>query len=291
MSRRIDLAVPLLTLAGPLRLRHEAGPASCTLDGVTRDAAVTDIVGARRARARQPVQVAPAEAPAAPFDARLRLLLLCDDAPAPPDLPASTSVYRSPCTAGDVLDAFGLALAPQLAEPVLQHGVLVRMHGCGVLVTGAAGAGKGMLALGLIDRGATLIADDAVEIYRIGQERVGGVCPEMLRGFLEVRPLGMLDIGAQYGHDRVARACPVDLRIELDAEAVAPTTSGDRLAGPLASEPLLEAPLPVLRLQPGDGAPLLAAAAARRLQLERLGETPADSLRRRHRRQMREGPG
>ncbi|HYW93695.1 MAG TPA: hypothetical protein VFA95_14760 [Gammaproteobacteria bacterium] len=291
MSRRIDLAAALLALAGPLRLRHVAGPDPGQLDTAAGGATVTDIVGPCTARAGQPVQVASGRALPASFGPRLRLLVLCDDAPAPPALPPAATVCRTPRATGEVLDAFGLALAPRLAEPVVQHGVLVRMHGCGILVTGAAGAGKGMLALGLIDRGAALVADDAVETYRIGRERVGGVCPEMLRGFLEVRPLGLLDIAGQYGPDRVAPACPLDLRVELDAGAWPPATPGDRLAGPLAVEPLLEVPLPVLRLGPGAGAPLLVAAAARQLQLDRVGEPPADALRRRHRRYMRGGRG
>ncbi|HYW02732.1 MAG TPA: hypothetical protein VFA86_02210 [Gammaproteobacteria bacterium] len=291
MSRRIDLAAVLLALTGPLRLRQVAGPGPGTIDAAGGDAAVTDIVGPCLPRARQPVQVASSGPVPTSFSARLRLLVLGEDAPAPRELPAATTVCRSPATAGELLDAFGLALAPELAEPVVQHGVLVRMHGCGILVTGAAGAGKGLLALGLIDRGATLVADDAVETYRIGSERVGGICPEMLRGFLEVRPLGMLDIAAQYGPERVAPACPLDLHVELDPEARAPVTSGDRLAGPLAVGALLEVPVPVLRLRSGAGAALLAAAAARRLQLERLGKAPADALRRRHRRHMRGGRG
>jgi HPr kinase/phosphorylase len=69
----------------------------------------------------------------------------------------------------------------------------------GVLITGASGVGKSELALELISRGSGLIADDVVEFYRIGPETIEGRCPELLRDFLEVRGLGVLNIRTVFG--------------------------------------------------------------------------------------------
>ncbi len=71
--------------------------------------------------------------------------------------------------------------------------------GMGVLITGDSGVGKSELALELISRGSGLIADDVVELYRIGPETVEGRCPALLKDFLEVRGLGVLNIRTIFG--------------------------------------------------------------------------------------------
>jgi HPr kinase/phosphorylase len=69
----------------------------------------------------------------------------------------------------------------------------------GVLITGDSGVGKSELALELVSRGSGLIADDVVELYRIGPETVEGRCPSLLKDFLEVRGLGVLNIRTIFG--------------------------------------------------------------------------------------------
>jgi HPr kinase/phosphorylase len=90
-------------------------------------------------------------------------------------------------------------LARALAEYTTIHGVFLDVLGMGVLITGASGVGKSELALELISRGSGLIADDVVEFYRIGPETVEGRCPQLLRDFLEVRGLGVLNIRTIFG--------------------------------------------------------------------------------------------
>jgi HPr kinase/phosphorylase len=90
-------------------------------------------------------------------------------------------------------------LARALAESTTSHGVFLDVLGMGVLITGESGVGKSELALELISRGSGLIADDVVELYRIGPETVEGRCPVMLKDFLEVRGLGVLNIRTIFG--------------------------------------------------------------------------------------------
>jgi len=105
---------------------------------------------------------------------------------------------------------------------VTLHGVLMQVHGLGVLLTGASGVGKSELALELLSRGHCLVADDAAELS-IRRGRVHGVCPPLLRGFLEARSLGILNVRRLYGANSIKQSTPVDLIIALDA----PSPQGD----------------------------------------------------------------
>jgi HPr kinase/phosphorylase len=90
-------------------------------------------------------------------------------------------------------------LARALSDSSTQHGVFLDVLGMGVLITGASGVGKSELALELISRGSGLIADDVIDFYRLGPESIEGRCPDLLRDFLEVRGLGVLNIRTVFG--------------------------------------------------------------------------------------------
>lgn len=88
--------------------------------------------------------------------------------------------------------------------------------GVGVLLTGDSGVGKSELALELISRGSGLIADDVVELYRLGPESIEGRCPSMLRDFLEVRGLGVLNIRTIFGESALRPRKNVKLIVHLE---------------------------------------------------------------------------
>ena len=94
-------------------------------------------------------------------------------------------------------------LGRALAEFVTRHGVFLDVLGMGVLITGDSGVGKSELALELITRGSGLVADDVVELYHIAPETLEGRSPELLKDFLEVRGLGMLNIRTIFGETAV----------------------------------------------------------------------------------------
>jgi len=106
-------------------------------------------------------------------------------------------------------------LAKLLAVDCSRHGVLMDVLGMGVLLSGESGLGKSELALELISRGHGLVADDVVELRRIGPATIEGRCPPLLHGLLEVRGLGLLDIKTVFGETAVRRKMRVKLIVHL----------------------------------------------------------------------------
>ena len=122
-------------------------------------------------------------------------------------------VSPKPCSA--VIDLLRIYLSARLADTVSLHGVFMDVLGMGVLVTGDSGVGKSELALELISRGHGLVADDVVEMARIAPTTIEGRCPGMLRDFLEVRGLGLLNIRTIFGETASRRKMKLKLIVHL----------------------------------------------------------------------------
>ena len=127
------------------------------------------------------------------------------------NVPLLTSKLESPY----LMDVLRIYLQRALAASTVMHGVFLDVFEVGVLLMGKSGLGKSELALELISRGHGLVADDAVEIYRIGPETLEGRCPPVLRYFLEVRGLGVLNIRAIFGETAIRPKKPLKLIINL----------------------------------------------------------------------------
>lgn len=107
-------------------------------------------------------------------------------------------------------------LRRRLAPRETCHGVLVEVHGEGMLITGDSGVGKSETALELIKRGHRLIADDAVEILRTSRSTLEGRAPEIIRNFMELRGVGVVDIQNLYGIGAVKPETRIDLVVSLE---------------------------------------------------------------------------
>lgn len=121
------------------------------------------------------------------------------------------ALFTSPLPAASVVDLLRIYLSRELAERSSLHGVFMDVLGIGVFITGDSGAGKSELALELISRGHGLVADDMVEFSRIAPVVLEGRCPELLKNFLEVRGIGILNIRTIFGET----ACRQKMRLNL----------------------------------------------------------------------------
>jgi len=104
----------------------------------------------------------------------------------------------------------------QLAPRVTKHGVLVEVYGEGILILGESGVGKSETALELVKRGHRLIADDVVEIRRVSDTTLLGTAPDIIRHFIEIRGIGILDVKNLYGVGSVKVIESISLIINLE---------------------------------------------------------------------------
>ena len=157
-------------------------------------------------------------------------------APPAPLLEAAIShrcpLFTSPYPAPRVIEKLARYLAKALAETTERHGVFMDVLGLGVLITGESGVGKSELGLELISRGHGLVADDVVEISRIAANTLEGRCPVMLKDFLEVRGLGLLNIRTIFGETAVRPKMKLKLIAHLDRPQPGARDTSERL--PLA---------------------------------------------------------
>lgn len=124
-------------------------------------------------------------------------------------------LFKSPKPSVHLMWLIRHYLAKELAESTTRHGVFLDVLGVGVMITGESAVGKSELGLELITRGNGLVADDIVELYRIAPDTLEGRCPELLRDFLEVRGLGVLNIRTMFGETAVRRKKSLKLIVNL----------------------------------------------------------------------------
>ncbi|MBQ9098255.1 MAG: HPr(Ser) kinase/phosphatase [Clostridia bacterium] len=104
----------------------------------------------------------------------------------------------------------------QLAPRITRHGVLVEVYGEGLLLLGDSGVGKSEAAIELLKRGHRLIADDAVEIKRVSAKRLVGEAPAIIRHYVELRGIGIVDVRRLFGMGAVKNSEAIDLVINLE---------------------------------------------------------------------------
>lgn len=149
-----------------------------------------------------------------------------------------TPLFRSPVASVELMWMLRPYLARALAESTTAHGVLLDVLGMGVFITGDSGVGKSELALELVSRGSGLVADDVVEIYRIGPETLEGRCPVLLRDFLEVRGLGVLNIRTIFGEAALRPRKNIKLIVHL-AKPATERAAAERLPLNAGSETIM----------------------------------------------------
>lgn len=161
---------------------------------------------------------------------------------------SNTPVFLSPKPCSAVIDLLRIYLSSRLADTINLHGVFMDVLGMGVMITGDSGVGKSELALELISRGHGLVADDVVEMARIAPATIEGRCPGMLRDFLEVRGLGLLNIRTIFGETASRRKMKLKLIVHLQktvAGVDAPRLPLDAQTQEVLSVPVRKVVIPV----------------------------------------------
>jgi HPr kinase/phosphorylase len=182
------------------------------------------------------------------FTTELAAIVVANGEEAPRYLVAGCSthhiaLFTSPQPSPHIVDVFRIYLSRVLAESTTLHGVFLDVLEMGVLITGASAIGKSELALELISRGNGLIADDIVELYRISPDTIEGRCPDVLRDFLEVRGIGILNIRTIFGETAVRPRKLLRLIVNLEDHGNEAFSELDRLQVNATYQEVLSVPI------------------------------------------------
>ena len=222
--------------------------------------------------------------------------LVIADGKTPPDLlvnlceRAQLPMFATPESAAFVIDVLRAYLSKHFADRISMHGVFMDILGLGVIITGESGLGKSELGLELISRGHGLVADDAVDFFRIGQTTIEGRCPELLQNLLEVRGIGLLDIKAIFGETAVRRK----MRLKMIVHLVRRETlerDYERIPYEPLDQTILGVPVRkvIIQVEAGRNIAVLVEAAVRNAILQLRGINTYQEFVERHRRAMDEG--
>ncbi|MBO5868645.1 MAG: HPr(Ser) kinase/phosphatase [Oscillospiraceae bacterium] len=137
------------------------------------------------------------------------------------------TILRSKEATSAVISAIIAYLNSALAPSITRHGVLVEVYGEGLLLLGESGIGKSETAVELLKRGHRLIADDAVEIRRISSHDLMGRAPELIRDYVELRGIGIVNVAKLFGMGAVKKENVIDLVVNI--VPIAKYTNEDRM--------------------------------------------------------------
>ncbi|MBQ9558115.1 MAG: HPr(Ser) kinase/phosphatase [Clostridia bacterium] len=126
------------------------------------------------------------------------------------------TLAQSSATTSEFTAALISYLNVEMAPYINQHGVLVEVYGEGVLLLGNSGVGKSETAIELVKRGHRLIADDSVEIKRVSSKTLVGTAPEIIRHYIELRGIGIVDVRRLFGMGSVKLTEKIDLVVHLE---------------------------------------------------------------------------
>ena len=201
-----------------------------------------------------------------------------------------TPLFRSPLPSVHLMWLVRHYIVKALAESTSLHGVFLDVLGVGVLITGDSGIGKSELGLELITRGNGLVADDVTEVYRVSPETLEGRCPEILRDFLEVRGLGMLNIRTMFGETAVRRKKGLKLIVNMHRPPGGDVSQLERLPIHASHQEILGVKLNTVSIPVAAGRNLavLVEAAARNFVLQQRGIDTMQEFISRHEQHMRE---
>lgn len=189
----------------------------------------------------------------------------------------SIPVFGTSQVTMNFLNAATILLEHDFAPSVTLHGCMVDMRGVGVLIIGKSGSGKSETAIGLLERGASLVADDMVRVKYVGGELVTS-SPDLSRGYLEIRGIGIVNVANLYGLASIRPEKRLDLvvtlRPQVDLNDVDRTGMRQKTYDILGQQ-VSHVEIPVA---PGRDTARMVTIAALDQQLRRLGYNMADEF-------------
>lgn len=188
------------------------------------------------------------------------------------------TILRTQETTTAFMGALIAALRNYLAPRITRHGVLVEVYGEGVLLLGESGVGKSETAIELVKRGHRLVADDAVEIKRVGVKRLVGSAPELIRHYIELRGIGVVDVQQLFGMSAVREDQDIDLVVNL--EQWNDETMYDRLGLEQLYTVILDVKVPALTVpvKPGRNLAIIVEVAAMNNRHKKMGYNAAQAF-------------
>lgn len=209
-------------------------------------------------------------------------LVLARDHPLPEELiktaqESEIAIFTSPMVTMKFLNEATRCLEKDFASTTTIHGVMVDYRGIGILIMGKSGAGKSETAIGLLEKGAALVADDMVHIQGLGGELIAS-SPELSRGFIEMRGIGIINVANLYGLSAIRPQKRLDMIVTLKGQS--DLNEVDRLGIKRKQFEILDLKVPNVEIPvaPGRDTARLVSVAALDLQLRKLGYDMADEF-------------
>ena len=204
------------------------------------------------------------------FSAQPIAIIMADGIPVPEALIEHANTFHTPLLScntdsNEVVDIARFYLHNIFSEKEVIHGVFMEVLGTGVLITGESSIGKSELALALISRGHRLIADDTPEFTRIGPDVIEGRSPAVLKDFMEVRGLGVLNVREMYGDNALKPTKYLRLIVHLQRLSETEYAQLDRLRGERTLRTILGMDIPqvLIPVAPGRNIEVLVEVAVR----------------------------
>ncbi len=192
-----------------------------------------------------------------------------------------TPVLRTPQTTSNFTSALNAFLNVELAPRITRHGVLVEVYGQGVFIMGESGVGKSEAAVELIKRGHRLVADDAVEIKKVSSISLVGYSPDIIRHFIEIRGIGIVDVKNIFGMGAVKESEKIDLIIHLETWEQGKQYDRLGLVDEYTNILGLDIPSLTIPVRPGRNLAVIFEVAAMNNRQKKMGYNAAEELNRR----------
>ncbi|MBQ9412284.1 MAG: HPr(Ser) kinase/phosphatase [Oscillospiraceae bacterium] len=201
----------------------------------------------------------------------------------------NVSILTTEVSTSDFMALLILGLNHWLAPRTTIHGVLMEVYGEGVLLTGDSGVGKSETAMSMLSRGHRLVGDDAIDVKKIGVDTLVGSAPELIRHFMEIRGIGLVDAKHMFGIGAVKIEQTIDLVVHFEQWDDEKTY--DRLGAEPQYTQILGVKLPIYEIpvRPGRNLGSLIELAAMNNRGRKMGYNAAKELVERHDRLVDEG--